>query len=372
MQLKKNSGSLMAAALAIPGLVIAPAVHAAGTQEPTIAVKYLGYSDSAENQGNRIDVHAPAYFFSIPVKDKYVVEGSYVLDSVSGASVGYYNTITTASIGGRRQGGDIKVTRLFDRTAIGVGYAISREGDYQSDAVGVDARFSSADNNTTLALGVGVAKDDISSSVNPSLDEKRDTKDFLVGVTQVLSPSDLVQSNLTYSRSRGYHSHTYKSFDRRPDARDQWAWLTRYLHYFSGPQAALHTSYRYYQSDWGVQAHTFEADWYQPLGTGWIIRPSFRYHVQSAADFYVDADPINILPPEATTAQFFTADNRLAAFGAITLGVKVSKEFANGFTVDAKYEWYQQRGSWYLGGEGSSGLDNFSAQWWQVGLSKKF
>ena len=41
-------------------------------------------------------------------------------------------------------------------------------------------------------------------------------------------------------------------------------------------------------------------------------------------------------------------------------------------TVDAKAEYYEQRGSWRLGGEGSPGLEAFKAQIYQLGVTKKF
>ena len=140
------------------------------------------------------------------------------------------------------------------------------------------------------------------------------------------------------------------------------------MHYFAGPEAALHTSYRYFRNDWGIAAHTLEAAWYQPVGTGWLVRPSLRYYTQRAASFYRDPP----LDPFASTAPLFSADSRLSAFGAVTVGMKVAKEFAHNWTIDVKYEWYQQRGSWRLGGNGSPGLEKFTAQWWQFGISKKF
>ena len=51
---------------------------------------------------------------------------------------------------------------------------------------------------------------------------------MLVGVTQVLSVNDIVQSNLTYSVGSGYYNDPYKAIDVRPDHRDQLAWLTRW------------------------------------------------------------------------------------------------------------------------------------------------
>lgn len=372
------AGSLMAAALALPGVVATPSAKAESVPEKTtIGIKYLNYAEKQES-GKRMRVKSPSIFMLAPIKDKYSIEGSFVLDSVSGASPTSYNSLSGASgkgIRDYRKAGDLKLTRFFDRAAIGVGFAGSREHDYDSDAVSVDGRFSTANNNTTFAGGIGYSGDKIGSSNNRTLDERRRTTDALVGITQVLTPNDLIQSNLTVSVGKGYFSDPYKDFDKRPDSRTSWAWLTRYNHYFAAPAAALHTSYRYFRSDWGVSAHTVETAWYQPLGSGWLLRPSLRYYTQRAARFYRDPLPPPSLPLDfltASTNTHFSADTRLAAFGAVTLGMKVAKEFAHDWTIDLKYEWYQQRSAWRLGGDGSPGMENFTAKWWQIGISKKF
>ena len=366
------ASSLMAAALALPGVIASPVAKAEAVPEKTtIGFKYLQYKEKQQT-GDRMKVDSPSMLFLTPIKDKYSIEGSVVLDSMSGASPSSYNTLSGASgkgIRDYRKAGDLKVTTFLDRAAIGVGIAASKEHDYESNAFSLDGRFSTANNNTTYAAGVGYSNDEIGSSNNITLHEKRNTTDALIGITQVLTPNDLIQSNLTVSIGKGYFSDPYKDFDKRPNSRTAWAWLTRYNHYFAGVNGALHTSYRYFKNDWGIAAHTIETAWYQPVGTGWTLRPSVRYYTQRAANFYRDP-PLDFVG--AATATNFSADSRLSAFGAVTLGLKVAKEFAHDWTVDVKYDWYQQRSSWRLGGDGSPGIENFTATWWQVGISKKF
>lgn len=372
------AGSLMAAALALPGVIASPPVKAEAVPEKTtIGFKYLSY-DERQQTGKRMKVRSPSVFILAPIKDKYSLEGSFVLDSVSGASPTSYNSLSGASgkgIRDYRKAGDLKVTRFLDRAAIGVGLAGSTEHDYDSAAISLDGRISTANNNTTFAGGIGYSDDKVGSSNNLTLNEKRRTTDALFGITQVLTSNDLIQSNLTVSIGKGYFSDPYKDFDKRPDSRTSWAWLTRYNHYFARPDAALHTSYRYFKSDWGIAAHTIESAWYQPIGSGWLLRPSIRYYTQRAAKFYRDplpppGPPLDIVTAAAST--YFSADTRLAAFGAVTLGIKVVKDFAHDWTIDLKYERYQQRTAWRFGGDGSPGLENFSANTWQIGISKKF
>jgi hypothetical protein len=114
------------------------------------------------------------------------------------------------------------------------------------------------------------------------------------------------------------------------------------------------------------------------LNGGWTVTPGLRYTTQSAAWFYYDPvyDPLlgapfppgYLLNPNG----YYTSDQRLSAFGGITPGIKVSKAITGGWLVDAKAEYYEQRGSWRLGGDGSPGLESFKAQFYQVGVTKKF
>jgi hypothetical protein len=65
-------------------------------------------------------------------------------------------------------------------------------------------------------------------------------------------------------------------------------------------------------------------------------------------------------------------DQRLSAFGALTLGIKIEKKIAKEWLVDVKYENYEQRAGWSIAGGGDSGLAPFSVTFLQLGLSRQF
>ena len=200
-------------------------------------------------------------------------------------------------------------------------------------------------------------------------------------MSQVLTPNDTAQLNLYYAHQSGYLTDPYKAYwgiDNRPTSRDQYALLARWNHYFESANATLRTSYRYYHDDWEVTANTLTAEWAQTLPDGWVLTPNLRYTTQSAASFYYDPiyDPLLGAPfPPGYLSNpdgFYTSDTRLSAFGGITAGLKLSKAFVAGWIVDGKAEYYEQRADWRLGGEGSPGLEAFKAQFYQVGVTKKF
>ena len=70
--------------------------------------------------------------------------------------------------------------------------------------------------------------------------------------------------------------------------------------------------------------------------------------------------------------RYASADQRLSAFGALTVGLKVAMKVTPNWTADVKFEHYEQRAAWRLGGNGSPGLDPFRANFFQIGLSTRF
>ncbi len=371
---RSTIGAVLAAALALPGI----AVHAEEAPDKgEVAVKYLRYQD--EQPGlKRVKVSAPSLYLMTPLSPHWSIEGSLVSDSVSGASPRYHSSISGASrMSDERHAGDLKVTRYTDRATYSMGVSASSEHDYDSRAVSFDAGFSSDDNNRTWNVGLGLASDRIGSTNDSTLDERKRTTELMVGVTQAWTPRDLVQVNLTYNRGRGFYSDPYKEPDVRPDKRDQVILLGRWNHRFEG-SATLRTSYRWYRDTFGIRAHTLAGEWVQPLGTVFTVTPSLRLYSQSAANFYFDPvydpDVGEPYPPGYFTnpPQHISADQRLSAFGAVTVGLKVGMRVSPTWSFDLKAERYEQRGEWRVGGRGSPGLAPFSATFLQVGTSVKF
>jgi len=383
MATSMKTGSILAAAMALPGML--PSAHAQVTvpNATLIQFKYLYYRDY-QDSGNRITVKSPALYLLAPISESWVFEIGAVYDNITGASPYYHTVLSGASGEGvedKRAAGDITVTKYFGRTAISARAAYSTEDDYKSVAGGLTLRHATPSQNTTFTLGAGYSSDKISPADGPVFTRTKTTVDGIVGITQVLSKNDTAQVNLYYAQQRGYLTDPYKALfgvDQRPDKRDQMAALIRWNHYFEGLKASLRTSYRFYHDDWEINAHTGTIEWAQELPYGFTLTPSVRYTSQSAAFFYYDPVYDAALGPPFPPGYlnnpngFYTSDQRLSAFGGITPGIKVAKSFVGGWSIDAKAEYYEQRADWRVGGEGSPGLQDFKAQLYQVGVSKKF
>lgn len=382
---------VLLASLVLPGLAALAALtplRAAAENAPektTIAVKYGTYSDSQPGW-DRVKVEAAQLYVQAPIAGEWSIEGSWVGDSVSGASPRWHTQHTQISgasqMSDYRSAGDLKITRYLARAAVSASVAYSDEHDYTSSALGLDARWSTDDNNRTWTLGYGTSSDRIDNTHSGGnvVNKRKRTHEFMGGVTQVLTPADIAQFNLTRSIGEGYYNDPYKTLDQRPNQRDAWIALARWNHYVSQFDASVRSSYRYYSDTFGVQSHTAGVEWVQPSGR-WTFTPGVRYYTQSAANFYLDPilDAQGQYDQMAVFARAFSllgkdqsTDQRLAAFGAVTLSMKVSYAFTPDTVADVKFETYRQAAGLHLGSAGSPGLDTFNAQFVQVGVTHRF
>jgi Protein of unknown function (DUF3570) len=370
-----KAGAIIAAALALPG-VIAHAENA--PEQGVVAVRYLDYRDSQPGL-DRIHVTAPSIYVLAPISPQWAVNGTLVSDSVSGATPRYHTAISGATprMTDKRLASNVQVTRYSERASYSVGLAGSSENDYKSTAGSFNASFSSDDNNRTWNVGIAYASDKISSTNDPTLHESKRTTELLLGLTQAWTADDLIQLNLTLGRGRGFYSDPYKEVDNRPNERNQVIALLRWNHYVAGAGASLRTDYRFYHDSFRINAHTLGAEWVQPVGK-FVITPSLRLYSQSAASFYFDPvydpDLVAPYPPGYFTNPplYSSADQRLAAFGAITVGLDLAYNISRDWLIDLRAHRYEQRSNWRVGGNGSPGLDPFSATFVQVGLETKF
>ncbi len=375
---RKRVGAITLAALALPGVMVGAANADSAPEDAVISFKLQGYKDSQPNL-DRIKVIAPSLHIVAPIAGAWSVEASVVQDNISGASPRWHTSVAGASrMEDRRIASDVKLTRYFDRAAIGARFSYSDEHDYRSNAIAVDGRYSSADNNTTWVAGIGASRDAINPVNQIVENERKNVVEGMIGLVQALSKNDLAQFNLTHVRGRGYFNDPYKLVDERPRSKNQTIGLIRHNHFIEGNSTTVRSSYRFYSDSFGVQAHTVQVEWVVPVSDRFIITPSARYYTQRQARFYFnpvyDPDIGEPYPAGYSTnpPTYYSADARLSSYGALTMGSKFEWRIDKLWSLDFKYELYQQRSSWRLGGGGSPGLLPFRAQFAQIGVSRRF
>ena len=354
-----------------------------------VSFKYLHYQESQIGNGvdvitgassagssSRMKVNAYSVMAVAPVAGDWSIGLTSTSDSVSGASPTYHSSGLTKMTDLRRSI-NVDVTRYFSSGTLSFGTGYSGESDYISRSFSLQGSLSTEDKNTTVTLGGSINADDVRPVTLPLMDYPKKVYAGMLGVTRILSKNDIAQLDIGYSNGNGDFSDPYKLNDNRPDGRDNTTVLARWNHHLSFTDGTARLSYRYYSDTFGIKAHTLNAEYVQPLPYGLTATPLLRLYSQNAAYFYVPvgsqekADPTKPTPPPAGSF-YSTEDQRLSAFGAITLGLKVSMQLGPDWAADINYEEYEQRGKWSINGTGDSGLAPFGARSIQLGLSRKF
>lgn len=382
--------ALLSAAMALPCAM--PSANAESAPEKgSISFKYLdykerqqvvdglegGYSVDAKSSASafkdRIKVKATATQVVVPMNSEWSFSGTQITDSISGASPAYH-TLALTGMRDFRRALDASVTHYLPQGTWTLGLSRSAEHDYISRGVSILGTRATEDKNTTWTAGIGLNNDLINPSNQIVSNETKKGADLIVGVTQVVTMNDIVQLNLGYYAGRGYFTDPYKVYDERPRNRQHETVQARWNHHFNDWAATSRVAYRFYTDSWGVRSHTLEGEWVQRLFANWSVAPSARYYAQTAARFYVPADPsaYPFAPNPPENARYFSEDQRLSAFGGLTLGMKVSNQINLDTKVDIKLEQYGQKGAWMLWGTGSKDLAPFYFRSLQIGVTHTF
>lgn len=360
--------TLLAAALSLPLL---SAQAEAQPENGTLSLKYLDYQDSQPG-AKRVRVTAPELSLMTPVGSAWSLSASHIVDSITGASPAYH-TEALVPLHDQRRATDLSVTHYSDLTTATIGASYSAESDYVSRGLNLAATLSTEDKNTSWNLGFNLLHDSINPGNQIVTDEHKNVVDLSLGLTQVLSSRDLAQVLLGYSHGKGYFTDPYKIFDQRPRIRNHSTLLLRWNHHIEASGGTSRLAYRYYQDSFAIRAHTLTAEYVQPLPQGWSLSPQLRLYSQSAASFYVEhdlnSDPFPTNPPDG--ASFYTEEQRLAAYGARTVGVTLSKRWG-AWSADLRAQHYEQRNQWRWGGSGSRNLAPFRARIVQLALTRQF
>lgn len=333
------------------------------------------------------------------------------------------HTLSSASPETRKQG-DFRVGYDWDEASIDVGAGTSVENDYNSNFGNIAGRLDFNQKLTSLNVGASYTSSNTEAMLDhdavPYIEKStfgthvqslqngvklvtggREDWSGNIGLTQVLSKSALVEGSVSYTASTGYLANPYKVMEvlfidplqaadsdgkikatmrafleQRPSERNQWTENVRYVQHIAPFDAALHLDYRFFHDDWGIHAHTFSADWIQPLGDGWSITPRVRYYSQDSADFYApylvsnQAASKSVQDPATGTTKTvkydpkllpkaYSSDQRLSGYGALSGGLSLTKKFAKGLELQAGAEYYTHAGSLKLGGGGEGNYTDF-------------
>lgn len=329
-----------------------------------------------------IDTHSLALRGPIGSRASFGLDVSH--ETMSGASPWFVEpdlngapvvVMTGASIQDARTDvlGSFTFERAQLRTTLTAGTSI--EDDYTSINFGVGGERDFNEKSTTLSWSASASldrSDPTATSFAPD-PRKRDKRagTLSLGLGQTLDRRSVVQSSLTFQYAGGFLADPYKLVssggellpDRRPDARAQLSWLTRYRRHFEGAHASLHADYQLYWDDWAVLAHTLELGWHQEVTDYVTLTPAVRYYSQRAAEFYA---PFFAAGLPATRAA--SSDYRLSGYGALAFSLRADLRSVAllaklGARLGVQWEHYESGAKFSLSGSkpASPGLVDYDA-----------
>lgn len=246
-------------------------------------------------------------------------------------------------------------------------YDYSQEKDYTSHTPTITLKKDLFDKNTTLTAGYSKNMDTVHGKFMDNR-EKRDTDNFYLGLTQIISPVTFAQIGYSRSNSSGAESEGIRLVpingvdastcaDKSvncltevfPDKRNRNAYLAGVSHYFLNPsltplnRSSIKFNFRYYTDDWKINSYTGEAEWSKYLSEQTVLRLDYRYYSQSKAyfekDTYTAADTLR-----ASSPQLKKFNSSLAGL-KLTYTLKDGKRlpsFMNHGSIEGKYEFYSQ------------------------------
>lgn len=230
--------------------------------------------------------------------DTWTAESDTILDGNTGASgEGKKGQSRIApNIGVRRETGKIKY---------GMNLGFSNEYDYTSKNISADIERSFADDNFTIGLGAQYYADTVSlfPSINPPSTAKivkdydRDIYALSLGMSQILTRTDIVEFDATYANAKGRLESTagtvniagVREVESLPGKRERKGLSTKWVHALND-EMAVNISYRNYFDDWGAHANTVRGAFLMSLRDEQdFVEFALRYHSQSAIDYYEDS-----------------------------------------------------------------------------------
>ena len=245
-------------------------------------------------------------------------------------------------------------------------YDYSRENDYVSHTPTLTIKKELNDKNTTLTAGYSRNMDTVHGKFMTTAEE-RNTDNFYVGVTQLLSPVTVAQAGYSRSQSSGMESEGIRLIpiggvaastctavsatcltEAFPDKRNRNAFLAGVNHYILGMgflnKSVVKLNLRYYTDDWKIKSYTGDTEWNKYLSERTVLRLNYRYYTQSQAYFqkddYTAADTLR------------SASSQLKKFNSHLAGIKLTYalkdnvpaliSFLKQGAIEGKYEFYHQ------------------------------
>ncbi len=291
-----------------------------------------------------LQVLAPVIVLSWAVSEDWNLNLDFGVDTITSASTDNIDTqVSSASRQDSRAFTRVTASRKWrENQTWSFGASLSNEYDYQSLGANVAWSLDFNQRNTTFTAGLRYFSDtvelyDIDGVVQG--EDDRQTSDLSLSLSHVFGPRTVGSIELGFTSQSGFLSTPFHEVilapsldfpdgqhvaERLPDSRQRMAVGLSLNHSFS-KWVVQRLYYRLYDDDWGIAAHTVEAETHFRLPTqteAWVY-PILRFHSQTGSDFFG-------LPGTFTGSEaYFTADRDLGEFDSTKVGLGMRLNFRN-------------------------------------------
>ncbi len=320
----------------------------ASLAESVFDTRYQYYQED----NGRIRVDSDYSLFSVDLSDSLVLDGTLLYSTISGASPtglpapSRGGQVPVVEIEDERYAGTIGLTGKIGDQSLKAGFSYSNESDYLSLGGSITDTISLNEKNTELVLGFAYTHDIVGANGSDLRETKR-SYDWMLGINQVLGPRTLLSANVTLGWKQGYLNDPYKRvllddavyLEERPGSKFEQLLYLQLTQELIQDRLSMEVSYRLGHNDHGSVSHMASLAFYQYLFDKQIVlRPSFRFYDQSAADYYKTAftgDPT-----------YYSSDYRVSGEQTFNLGMQVRWNIIKDrLALDLGYERYISRGT---------------------------
>ncbi|MEY4375610.1 MAG: hypothetical protein RJB26_160 [Pseudomonadota bacterium] len=155
---------------------------------------------------------------------------------------------------------------------------------------------------TRLTLAWDRSQQDLERRGDASFRGTNERRGYLFAVSHLLTQRLELGATVEGRSATGYLADPYRTVryvsptstggyarqpERVPDQRSSDA-LTLRGRYALRNRSTVGVDYRYYQDNWGIAAHTLQADYLYPLGDSLLLEAQLRHHRQDGAHFHQD------------------------------------------------------------------------------------
>ena len=285
--------------------------------------------------GGGLTVNGPSLLARKQVGKSLSVWGKYYVDSLTSATI---DVVSSASeYTEERIEQSVGFDFLHDKSTISLGYTNSAENDFVANTYNFGISHSMFGDLTTVSLGFTVGLDDVSSSVDPNLNESAERFKYRLNLSQVITKNMLMSATFETVTDEGFLESPYRRVrfldpsdasgvgyqsEEYPETRTSHALAVNALYYLPY-RAAVKIETRVFTDTWGINAAMYELGYTHPWRKHWIFEVKYRAYTQDQAEFYNDM--FNGIDEFIYRAR----DKELSSLNTTSIGLGASYEFGS-------------------------------------------